>query len=108
MAPKTQTLKIAGTRYVVIKEAEYRKLLHNSGSTRTAPDGRKVETVNALEFAARSIAKKISALRVKAGLTQLALARKAGVRPETISRIERGKANPTAETLRKIVDVLEG
>jgi len=108
MAPKTQTLKIAGTRYVVIKEAEYRKLLHNSGSTRTAPNGRKVETVNALEFAARSIAKKISALRVKAGLTQLALARKAGVRPETISRIERGKANPTAATLRKIVDVLEG
>ena len=49
----------------------------------------------------------IRRLRLKAGLTQKELARRAGVSQSLIARIERGTVNPRLSTLRKIVRVLE-
>jgi transcriptional regulator with XRE-family HTH domain len=46
-------------------------------------------------------------LRGKSGKTQEALARDAGITTATLSLIERGQANPTWDTLRKIAGALE-
>lgn len=45
-------------------------------------------------------------LRLKAGLTQKELARRAGVSQSLIARIERGDINPRLSTLRRIMEVL--
>jgi ribosome-binding protein aMBF1 (putative translation factor) len=49
-----------------------------------------------------SIAREIVADLAAAGLTQQALAKRAGIRQETLSRIESGKHTPTLKTLKKI------
>lgn len=55
-----------------------------------------VETVRAV------YARKLIQERESAGLSQSELARRAGVRPETINRLERGKHSPDTATLAKI------
>lgn len=61
----------------------------------------------AAEYARVSIARKIIRDRAAAGLTQQELARRAGVRQETISRLESGKHSPTVRTVDKIDRVLQ-
>jgi len=63
--------------------------------------------VPAAEFMQASIARRIIIGRKKMGLTQEELARRAGVRQETISRIESGKFGVRGSTLNKIADVIE-
>jgi transcriptional regulator with XRE-family HTH domain len=46
--------------------------------------------------------------RRAAGLTQVELARRAGVRPETLNRIEQGKHSPGIATMQKIEQALAG
>jgi DNA-binding XRE family transcriptional regulator len=41
------------------------------------------------------------------GLTQTDLARRTGIRPETLSRLKKGKSTPDVETVDKIIRVLE-
>jgi HTH-type transcriptional regulator/antitoxin HipB len=48
------------------------------------------------------IAHQIAERRRKAGLSQVELARRAGVRQETVSRLESGKHAPTVRTVEKI------
>ena len=49
----------------------------------------------------------ICALRKKGGLSQEALAPRAGITPGTLSLIERGEANPTWGTVRGIAAALD-
>ncbi len=56
----------------------------------------------AAAFILASIAREIVADRKSAGLTQQELAKRAGIRQETLSRIESGKHLPTMKTLKKI------
>jgi DNA-binding XRE family transcriptional regulator len=49
-----------------------------------------------------SIARSILRGRRAAGLTQVELARLAGIRPETLNRIEKGKHAPSVATVDKI------
>jgi len=60
-------------------------------------------TVNAVGYALASIGVKIKAKRMRLGVSQARLAMAAGVRVETLNRIERGTANPTVSTLQKII-----
>jgi DNA-binding XRE family transcriptional regulator len=48
------------------------------------------------------IARQIAERRHKAGLSQAELAKQAGVRQETVSRLESGKHAPTVRTVEKI------
>jgi len=48
------------------------------------------------------LARKIIKARRMAGLTQADLARRAGIWPETLNRIERGKTTPDVATIAKI------
>jgi len=49
-----------------------------------------------------SIARSIVRGRREAGLTQVELARRAGIRTETLNRIEKGKHAPSVGTVEKI------
>ena len=63
--------------------------------------------VKALAHATVSIAGELRSLRLRAGLTQAEVARRAGIRAETLSRLETGRSNPTVATVRSIVRVIE-
>jgi DNA-binding XRE family transcriptional regulator len=56
----------------------------------------------AVEYARASLARKIIRDRVAAGLSQRDLALRAGVRAETLCRIETGKHIPSVPTIDKI------
>jgi predicted transcriptional regulator len=56
----------------------------------------------ALETCNIIIARKFVSRRIKAGLTQKELARRAGVRLETICRVGGGKQRPSRETILRI------
>jgi len=53
------------------------------------------------------VGERIARRREQLGLTQQQVAERAGVRQAEISRIERGKANPTQTTLEKIAAALD-
>src|SRR5438105_1016382 len=56
----------------------------------------------AVAYARVSIARKIIEARKAAGLSQEQLARLAGIRQETLCRLETGKHSPTIRTVEKI------
>lgn len=103
-----QTLEIRGKRFVLIPEAEYRRL-----TKRRAPavpplpalsaDG----TYPAAEAMRAMMARKIIAARKAVGLSQAALARKAGIRVETLNRLEKAKHTPDLATMSKINKALD-
>jgi DNA-binding XRE family transcriptional regulator len=53
-----------------------------------------------------ALAQRLLERRRRAGLSQAELARRAGVRVETLNRIERGKVTPDFATIRKLVVAL--
>ena len=61
----------------------------------------------AVEYARVSIARKIIEQRRSLGISQQELARLAGVRQETISRLESGKHSPTIRNVDKIDSALQ-
>jgi DNA-binding XRE family transcriptional regulator len=61
----------------------------------------------AVAFARASLARSIRQERLAAGLTQQELALAAGVRQETISRLESGKHSPTVRMVEKIDRALQ-
>jgi predicted transcriptional regulator len=61
----------------------------------------------AVAYARASLARKIIRQRRAAGLSQVQLARRARIRPETLNRIERGKVAPAIRTVERIVRALE-
>ena len=56
--------------------------------------------------ASRLVAWNLRRLRVRAGLSQEALAVDAGIDPSYVSRMERGLENPTVGLLEQIADVI--
>ncbi len=98
-----QSVTLAGQRFVIVPEGEYRRL--REAAEASAPelppaDARgyypAVETMRAL--LARDILRQRRAL----GLSQAELARRAGIRPETLNRLEQGKHSPSVPTVDKI------
>ena len=69
---------------------------------RPAKDG----SMAAIEYARADIAREVVRRRIAAGMTQQELARRVGIRAETISRLEPGKYLPRLETMERIDRVL--
>lgn len=90
------TLNIDGVDYVVIPRAEY----EGRWPKLPAKDGRGERPAKGAVLAvmARSLIRR----RTEAGLDQKRLAALAGVRAETISRIESGRYRPRRETMVRI------
>ncbi|MBU4271405.1 MAG: helix-turn-helix domain-containing protein [Planctomycetes bacterium] len=96
-----QTITLAGNRFVVIPEAEYRRLTGKKrGPMLPLADDEgyypAVETMRAM------LARKIIHRRRAIGLSQVELAQRAGIRPETLNRLEQGKHSPSVATVDKL------
>lgn len=103
----TQTIVIKGERFVVVPESEYLRLLTDAGEGPPLPPADADGLRPALATARALLARQMVRDRKAAGLTQTELAELAGVRQETISRIESGKHSPTEKTVERLQQALE-
>jgi DNA-binding XRE family transcriptional regulator len=101
MSRSAQTIIVAGKRFVILPEAEYRSLLGDAGEPALPPADAKGHRP-ALDYVRASIARDIIRERRALRLTRQHLAELAGVRQETLSRLESGKHSPTVRTVEKI------
>jgi ribosome-binding protein aMBF1 (putative translation factor) len=99
--------KINGQRFVILPEGEYEALVSRRNAD-GEPDlpalAKPLANGNddAVAYARASLARKIIRDRRAAGLSQAELARRAGIRIETLNRIERLKLTPSVATVEKI------
>ena len=105
----TKTLELAGKRWVILPEKDFKRLAAQAaeGGWPQLPKPDAKGEFPAVEYARASLARKIIKARRMAGLTQADLARRAGIRPETLNRIEKGKTTPDTATIAKIERALE-
>ncbi len=101
-------LEFTGRRFVQLAERDYLKLVRQARMNVTVedmpslpakgPDG----NYPALEYARAALARDIISTRRRLGLSQVELARRAGIPPESLNRVERARTNPTIKTVEKI------
>ena len=108
---EAQTITLGGRKYAILDAGEYDRLralaLVAQDELPPLPPPDESGNFPAVEYAKASLARKIIRQRRAAGLTQADLARRAGIRPETLNRIERGRATPDIATVQKIARVIE-
>lgn len=115
MTTAVQRLLIEGQRYVLLRESEYETLCREArrfadvseDDLPPLPRPDRHARVPAVEYSRVSLARDLIRQRKAVGLSQQQLARLAGVRQETISRIESGKHSVTVRTYDKLFDALE-
>jgi DNA-binding XRE family transcriptional regulator len=106
----TATVTIEGKRFVILPENEYEHLrsgqkpigLNLPPLPKRLPDG----NYPAVAYSRAVTARDIITARSRLGLSQIDLANRAGIRVETLNRIERAKMTPTVATMQKIDRVL--
>ena len=99
--PHVQSITLGGQRFVILSEADYQALageMHEPAMPEPDADG----NYPAVESLRANLAQKIIRRRRMLGLTQTELARRAGIRPETLNRLEQGKHSPTVATVEKL------
>ena len=95
---------------VTIPRSEYDRLLAKAGESSALPPLPQPDASGnfpAVEFMRAAIARTLIQRRQGAGLSQTELAERAGVRQETISRIESGKHTATERVMQKIERALD-
>ncbi|MEX2317303.1 MAG: helix-turn-helix domain-containing protein [Pirellulales bacterium] len=107
MSARVQSLNLAGKRFVVLELDEYERLraLERGATPVNLPPWPPADAAGnrpALEFMRVSIARDIIQERAALGLTQDELAKLAGIRQETLCRLETGKQAPNMRTVEKI------
>lgn len=108
------TFTMNGRRFVILPETEYRRLRESRrGKTPEdewglppLPDKLPSGNYPALEYARAVTARDLIRTRRSLGLSQADLAHKAGVRVETLNRIERAKINASPAVMEKLDAVL--
>ncbi|MBN2447220.1 MAG: helix-turn-helix transcriptional regulator [Phycisphaerae bacterium] len=99
-------VEIAGVRYAIIAEDVLLRLCE-SLAVAPAPLGTRTEPLGPTTWDHDRLATRIRARRRRADLTQAQLAERAGIRTETLNRIERGKTTPDFATIRKLVIAMD-
>jgi DNA-binding XRE family transcriptional regulator len=97
-------LELDGVRYVIVRESVFDRLCQKAGVRSGQTENETPE--NGLNLDRASLAEKLVRRRRAAGLSQAELARRAGVRPETLNRIERDHTTPDFATIRKLVNAM--
>jgi len=106
------TIQLGKQRFVVVPEAEFDRLRQRAAVPGDVtwpelpaklPNGN-YPAVKALRV---GLARKLIKRRWAVGMTQAELARRAGIRPETLNRIEKAKVTADTATVSKIVRILE-
>jgi ribosome-binding protein aMBF1 (putative translation factor) len=103
-----QTLNLAGKKFRIIPESEYQRLIKRQ-SPELPPMPKRLPNGNypAVESARVDVARHIILARRKAGLSQAELARRAGIRVETLNRLEKAKHTADVATVDKISKALD-
>jgi DNA-binding XRE family transcriptional regulator len=103
------TVHLHNKTYVIVEQKEYQRLLRlaRAAELPSLPGQTASGNYPAVEYARVSLARKIIRNRVNAGLTQRELAQRAGIRVETLCRIETGKNVPSMATMIRIDRVLK-
>ncbi len=96
-------MELEGVRYVIVREAVFERLCAQAGVSATPGGEVDSDVLPSLEADGASLAEKLIRRRRATGLTQAELARRAGIRCETLNRIERGRTTPDFATVRKLV-----
>jgi len=104
--PTTQTITLAGRRFVIVPEAQYRELVQETWEP-PLPKPDAAGNYPAVDAARVVLARKILRWRRALGLSAADVARRAGVRVETMSRLEHARHTASEATVRKIVRALE-
>lgn len=101
---RKNVIQLDGKEYVVLPREEYERLRGLARVAELPPLPRADRRGNypAVAYARASIARTVVRDRVRAGLTQRELARLAGIRVETLCRIETGKHTASTATLAKL------
>jgi len=103
-----QTLTISGKRFALVPMRDFEALQERAAAQKLPrlPDPLPNGNYPATQTLRALYARKLIQERQSAGLSQSELARRAGLRPETINRLEKGKHSPDTATLAKINRVL--
>lgn len=106
---KAKHLELDGRRYVILTREEYERLLgyEKVAGLPALPEPDAEGNLPAVEYARASIARTLVRERAELGLTQRELASAAGVRVETLCRIETGRHTATTPTLDKLHRALQ-
>ena len=97
-----------GRQMVLLEESEYERLMMKADEWEPLlPELDADGTYPAKEHMLASLVRKIIRHRRMLGLSQTELARRAGIRPETLNRIEQGKHSPSVPTVEKIDQALK-
>jgi DNA-binding XRE family transcriptional regulator len=110
-----QRIEVEGKRFVLLPETEYDRLCRGAGEAVAMEDEElpalpkpdKHGRFPALQYARISLARDLIRDRKGVGLSQQQLAELAGIRQETLSRIETGKHTASQRTVEKIMRVIE-
>ncbi|MEN6309454.1 MAG: helix-turn-helix transcriptional regulator [Anaerohalosphaeraceae bacterium] len=95
-----QRIQLEGVWYIVIREDEFRALAQEREPARTR------DSLDAMNISGQRLADRLLQRRQDAGLTQKDLAGLAGIRVETLNRIEKGRTTPDFKTIRKLIDAI--
>jgi DNA-binding XRE family transcriptional regulator len=106
------TVTLSGRAYVILPKPEYDRLARRAAvidedSLPSLPEKLSDGNYPAIEAGRAVLARKLVKRRWAAGLTQAEVARRAGIRKETLCRIEKAKVTADTATVTKIVRVLE-
>jgi DNA-binding XRE family transcriptional regulator len=107
-------LEVEGKRFVLLPETEYDRLCRRAGEAAAEddvlpplPKPDKHGRFPALQYARISLARDLIRDRKGVGLSQQQLADLAGIRQETLSRIETGRHTASQKTIDKIMRIIE-
>lgn len=100
------TLEVDGKRFVIVPEADWHEV-QSRVMLPALPPKHSDGTYPAVEAVRVLMARSIILDREKVGLTQKALAEQAGIRVETLNRIETCKVSASTATIAKIEAALE-
>ena len=105
------TVILGKKQFVILPRAEFDRLCEKAGvkgdvELPPLPQADKDGTVPAVEYGLASVAREIVKRRWECQLTQTELSARAGVRLETLNRLERGKVMPTPSTVDKVDQAL--
>ena len=103
-----QTLTISGKRFALLPLRDFEALQRRAAAQKLPrlPDPLANGNYPAVQTVRAIYARRLIQERESVGLSQSELARRAGVRPETINRLEKGKHSPDTSTLAKITKAL--
>ncbi len=111
---RIQTIELAGNEYVLILKSQYNRLRRGKAQLDevkeaglpSLPEADADGTYPAVATGRAILARKIMKRRWALGWSQAKLAREAGIRPETLNRIEKCRVTADLATVNKLVAAL--